>query len=302
MAGAEGQDSIDPHAPRGAAGGIIQTVADLMQLVRLIEGGIDVDGDGYRDLDPSQITYYGHSFGALYGVPLHALTPALRASVFLAIGSPFFEFRRLAPANRPNIGRLLEARTPSLLNSDFGLTSIGGVPLAAGPTFNENLPPYDAPAVVNTVAGALDIQQFLDRSNWLGQTADPAAFAPLLRRAPPAGIEPRPFLIQIATADQTVSVVTARNILRAGVLSDRVALYRHDLFWPTTPTVVKNSHAFPVALGPLALAWRPIVVGAQEQFAEFIASGGGVTPGPAPAAFWEFPLIRPLPTTVDYIP
>jgi hypothetical protein len=56
IAGAEGQDSIDPHAPRGAAGGIIQTVADLMQLVRLIEGGIDVDGDGYRDLDPSQIT------------------------------------------------------------------------------------------------------------------------------------------------------------------------------------------------------------------------------------------------------
>jgi hypothetical protein len=33
----------------------IQTAADLMQLVRVIEVGIDVDGDGASDLDPSRI-------------------------------------------------------------------------------------------------------------------------------------------------------------------------------------------------------------------------------------------------------
>ena len=300
IGGAEGQDATPPHASRGATDGVVQTVADLMQLVRLIESGIDVDSDGITDLDSSRVTYYGHSFGALYGVPLHALTPALRASVFLAVGSPFFEFRRLAPANRPNIGRMLEVRTPSLLNSDVGLTSISGVPIAPGPRFNENLPPYDAPPLVNAVAGATAIQEFLDRSNWLGQVADPAAFAPLLRRAPPTGVEPRPFLIQIALADQTVSVVTTRNLIRAGELADRVALYRHDLFWPTAPTVSKNSHGFPLALAQLA--WRPIVVGAQQQFADFIASIGGVTPVPVPAAFWQFPLIGPLPTTPDYFP
>jgi hypothetical protein len=34
-----------------------------MQLVREIQVGVDFDGDGRADLDPSKITYYGMSFG-----------------------------------------------------------------------------------------------------------------------------------------------------------------------------------------------------------------------------------------------
>jgi hypothetical protein len=36
-----------------------QTVADLVQLVREIQVGVDVDGDGVRDLDPSHIIVDG---------------------------------------------------------------------------------------------------------------------------------------------------------------------------------------------------------------------------------------------------
>jgi len=44
-----------------------QTAADLMQLVREIEVGMDADGDGIADLDPSRIYYFGSSQGGIYG-------------------------------------------------------------------------------------------------------------------------------------------------------------------------------------------------------------------------------------------
>src|SRR5262249_9293573 len=47
----------------GARDTIRQTVIDYLQLVREIEVGVDLDGDGRPDLDPSKITYYGMSFG-----------------------------------------------------------------------------------------------------------------------------------------------------------------------------------------------------------------------------------------------
>ena len=47
--------------------GLRQTVVDLMQLVREIQVGVDVDGDGTADLDASRIYYFGQSFGGIYG-------------------------------------------------------------------------------------------------------------------------------------------------------------------------------------------------------------------------------------------
>ena len=52
-----------------------QTVADMMQLVREIEVGTDVDGDGSRDLDPSRVYYFGQSFGGMYGTVFLAVEP-----------------------------------------------------------------------------------------------------------------------------------------------------------------------------------------------------------------------------------
>jgi len=305
----EGSEALAPHALRGNTDAMVQTVADLMQLVRLIKAGMDVDGNGHRDLDGSRITYWGWSLGAMYGLLLHATTPSVQASVFSAIASPILENRRLSPMSRQLVAELLGARTPSLLNGAHGLTSLGGVPLpgpagvlpnAAAPMFNENLPLRNQPPVVSTIPGAMAIQEWLDRANWVGQAADPAAYAPLLRLRVPPHSAARPFLIQIARADQVTPLAAARRLIHAGALWDRVALYRHDLFWPTAPSVTKSSHGFPV--GTLQVPWRPIVVGAQEQIAGFLVSGGTITPNATPGAFWEWPLSSRLPDELDYIP
>src|SRR5262249_14406313 len=53
-----------PDAIVFARDGIRQTVVDLMQLVREIQRGMDVDGDSTPDLDPNRIYYFGNSLGA----------------------------------------------------------------------------------------------------------------------------------------------------------------------------------------------------------------------------------------------
>ena len=52
-----------------------------MQLVREIEVGMDVDGNGTRDLDPAKISYFGQSFGGIYGTKFLAVEPNVRAGV-----------------------------------------------------------------------------------------------------------------------------------------------------------------------------------------------------------------------------
>ena len=46
-----------------------------MQLVRQIEVGIDVDGDGSADLNAQRIYYAGQSFGGIYGTIVLGIEP-----------------------------------------------------------------------------------------------------------------------------------------------------------------------------------------------------------------------------------
>jgi hypothetical protein len=54
-----------PLGDIGSRDALQETVADLMQLVRAIQGGIDADGDGLPDLDANRIYYAGQSFGGI---------------------------------------------------------------------------------------------------------------------------------------------------------------------------------------------------------------------------------------------
>ena len=54
-----------------------QTVADLMQLVRVVQVGVDVNGDGSWDLDGDRIYYHGVSAGARIGTVFVALEPSV---------------------------------------------------------------------------------------------------------------------------------------------------------------------------------------------------------------------------------
>ena len=74
----EGVNAVAPQTLVGSRDGLRQTVIDLMSLVREIEVGVDADGNGTRDLDPAKISYFGQSFGGIYGTKFLAVEPNVR--------------------------------------------------------------------------------------------------------------------------------------------------------------------------------------------------------------------------------
>jgi hypothetical protein len=156
-----------------------------------------------------------------------AYQPAIRAAAFVAGGGTLAYLRPLSPPYRPMFGQDLAARVPSLLNSADGMRTIDGV--AVVPFFNESLPLRDQPPVTDPAPGATAIQRVLDRKAWAEQIARAAAFAPLLRRAPPPGVLARPFVFQFARSDPAAVNPASSETVRAGGFADRVTYYRHDL-------------------------------------------------------------------------
>jgi hypothetical protein len=107
----EGTNALPPRGIIGNRDALRQTVADLMQLVRVIETG------GIPGLSHRKIYYAGQSFGGIYGVKLLALEDSIRAGVPNVPGGPIIEIARLSPAFRPLVGISLATRVPSLLNA-----------------------------------------------------------------------------------------------------------------------------------------------------------------------------------------
>src|SRR5580765_3056321 len=171
---AEGSSTfvLSPQGTIGSRDALQQTVADLMQLVRAIQGGIDANGDGLQDLDPNRIYYAGQSFGGIYGTIFLGIEPDVRAGVPNVPGGPIIDIVRLSPSFQLLLTQALSVRTPSLLNA--------GPPIF----FNDNSPLRDLPPVTNTVPGAVAIQTVEDISRWLGQAGDPVAWAPFIRKSP----------------------------------------------------------------------------------------------------------------------
>jgi hypothetical protein len=300
-----------PASPRGIvhfSDAFRQTAADLMQLVRVIEVGMDADGDGQRDLDPSRIYFDGGSWSGGYGTVFLPVEPHVRAAVVKAPGDPVW-IGPLGPANRRAVGTILDSRQPSLLNSP-GVSVFAGLP-AAAPPFDENLPLRDGitlpvqledgatraiqSPVINSVTGAMAIQEILERFEWVSQAGSPVAYAPHIRRAPLRGVSAKHVLYVIFKGDQTAPNPTTTAILRAGELADRTMYYRHDLafldFPP--PTVPRNPHGFNIA----SIAPEYLLLDAT-----FFATDGAVVIQPAPARYFEFPLVGPLPEDLNFIP
>src|SRR5207247_4435363 len=157
----EGVSAVPPRAIISSRDGLRQTVADLMQLVRVIQTG------GIPGLSHTRIYYAGQSFGGIYGVKLLALEDSIRAGVANVPGGPIIEIARLSPSFRALVGISLAGRVPSLLNAG---------PLAPPAWgFNENIPLRDQPPVINTVPGAMAIQEVLDNTEWVSQSGNPVA-------------------------------------------------------------------------------------------------------------------------------
>jgi hypothetical protein len=279
----EGVNAAPPRALLGNRDGLRQTVFDLLQLVEVLEQGVDVDGDGGSDLERSRIYYAGQSFGGIYGVPLLGLEKKIRAGVPNVPGGPIIEIARLSPSFRPLVGIALISRVPSLYNA---------VPNPTFTSFVENKPLRNLPPVVDTVPGASAIQQLLDRTEWAQQAANPAAYAPLVRR---------PAIIQFARGDQTVPNPTTSAIIRAGGLASQTTLYRNDLAFQANPAVPRNPHGFLTSVANPAIA--SFALAAQAQIATFFASDGDTVIDPDGAGpIFETPMVGPPPEDLAFLP
>jgi len=154
--------------------------------------------------------------------------------------------------------------------------------------------------VINTVVGAMAIQEWFDHAAWAAQAMNPVAYAPHLRRDPLPGVSARPVLFQFAKGDQALPNPNTVATLRAGDLADRATYYRHDLAYAEFSMLPKSPHAFMTSISNPA--WAAIALGAQEQIATFFASNGATIIHPEPARFFEVPIQGPLPEELNYIP
>jgi hypothetical protein len=268
--GAPGQPH--PLATIGSRDGLRQTVADLMALVRAIGRGVDVDGDGSVDLRRDGVTYYGQSFGGIYGTMLGGTDPLVPALGLNVPGGPTVDITRLSPVFRPLLSASLDARQPSLLNGGY----LG---------FTESLPLQGEAPVTQPTPGALAIQEALARSAWISRPGSPETFAPLLRLDPPSGSQPKSIIVQVAHGDRTVPNPTSARLVQAGRLEDAVTLYRND----RTPYAGRNPHGFLTDL-----TFGPVRSFAQLQLVELLATEGASIVDPdGPGRTFEVPVADP---------
>ncbi len=266
--------SASPLATLGLRDGLRQQVVDLMAFVRALAGGLDVDGDGVVDTRGAPLAYVGQSLGGIYGTLLLAVDPRVRLGVLNVPGGPIPEIARLSPAFRPLLRAALGRRSPPLLNG--------------ADEFHEDLPLRTEPPVVAPTPGALAIQEYLARAEWLGRRGDPVAYARYLRAAPLAGQEPKPVLVQFARGDRIVPNPTTSALVRAGQLADATTLLRYDRIAGTLPDELAEPHTFLLRVGAPGLAGR-LARAAQEQVARFFVSDGTAVWNPDEALAGSLP-------------
>jgi hypothetical protein len=242
-----------------------------------------------------------------------AIDPNVHVAEFSSPGTPVIQNNSWSPLSRAPLGSLLAQREPSLLNSP-GIASIEGL-ATISPRFNENLPLRDntplhvdfvdgtngviQSPVVNTVPGAIEIQQVMKNIEWVGQQGVSGSFAPHLRKAPLAGLSTKSVLYQFAKTDPLAPPPVTMAIVRAGDLTDRTTYYRHDIAYAENPAVGNNPHALLIRTDVAGL--RTIARAIQEQVAVFFESDGTTVIPPEPARYFEVPIALPLPVALEFI-
>jgi pimeloyl-ACP methyl ester carboxylesterase len=314
IASREGVRATAPQMIVDDRDGFRQTVVDLMQLVHVIEAGVDVDGDRSADLDPAHLYYFGHSVGGMYGTVFLAIEPDVHSGVLIATGGPRTTRRFNGIADRSLYGSWLASRVPPLINAP-GVTQIDGVSQPP-PFFNENLPLRDGvplpvtledgrsdqiqSPVSNSVPGAIEIQDFFENTEWVIESANPVAYARHLRKYPLPGVPAKNVIVQFARGDESVPNPANSALLREGGLEDRATLYRNDLAFVENPSLPKNPHGF--IFSPFYPMLPAVPRGALEQVAVFFASDGAEMIQPEPVRFFEVPVVLPLPEDLEFIP
>ncbi|HUG86641.1 MAG TPA: cell wall-binding repeat-containing protein [Euzebya sp.] len=258
-----------PDSSVGLRDGLRQTAADLMALVRAVQLGADVDGDGQVDLATDDIAVYAQSLGGIYSTMVMGADPQVQVAVLNVPGGGILDIARVSPVFRALVGDILRDRIPGLLN--------GGID-----TFTEELGLFGVdPAIEDPTDGSLAIQEVFYDANWIARPGSPEAFAPLIRTRPLPDSQPKDVLYQFALGDQTVPNPASFRLARAFGDGDRIALYRNDL----TTTAMTNPHGF--LLDPRIQGRNQ----AQQQVVDFITSDGQTITDPdGPLPTWEVPI------------
>ncbi|RBY96855.1 hypothetical protein DQ237_04340 [Blastococcus sp. TF02-8] len=256
----EGSSATGAATAQSSRDALRQTSADIMTLMRSL-GGTDVDGNGTADLSGTDVTYFGQSFGGIYGTMLTGADPKVARAVLNVPGGPISEIARISPSFRLLTTQQLQAA--NLLNSTDATRSF----------FQEQIPLRGEAPVVAPVPGALAIQDYLARATWLSRSGSPETFAPL--------IDAERVLLQVAFGDQTVPNPTSYTLIDAGDLWSRTSLYRND----RTANARNNPHGF-------LLSALPAAAEGKEQIAAFLGRGEVVDPDAA-GNVWEVPISDP---------
>jgi hypothetical protein len=309
----EGFLAASPQAIISERDARIQTDADLMQLGRVIQAGVDVNNDKIVDLNPLHISYAGMSMGGMIGASFLAVEPDVSAGALGVLGGATIERLRLGsnrggPGVAPGLTAANVVDAHGLLNGP-GITKIDGmsVPKTDPSTyFNENMPLRDGFSLTvvwtdgsthvitspwtnggsNYVPGAMQIQRLFDNYEWVSQSGDPVAYAPYLRKDRLPGVPAKSVLIQFAKGDPLPVNPTTTAFLRAGDLADRATYFRYDLAFPEYDQKPDSrlSTAYPhtfegmitsqLASTVTGVTQAQIALAAQQQIAAFLASDG----------------------------
>ena len=199
----------------GLRSGLMQTVIDNMALARSVALGVNVPTIG-DVMSHTNISYYGLSFGGIYGTMLMGTDPMLHRGLLNVPGGPIVDIARLS-GFRGNLRDTLKFGQPDTRNGGPGLQG-----------FTESIPLRGDPPMTNPVAGAIQLQELFGNTNWFDRPGSPETFAPLLRDRPLVGSAKKDLIFQTAWGDHTVPNPTAGNLYRAGNLWDVVTIYRND--------------------------------------------------------------------------
>ncbi len=246
-----------------------QTAIDMMQLVHAIREGVDLDGDGTRDLNPGAIQYLGQSLGAMYGTLLMAVEPDVTTAVLNAAEGSGTETGRLSPSPTLQLVTLvaLGVRSPVLLNRGLG--------------FVDQMPLRNQPVSILNVAGARELQDFWDRVEWLETTGAPIFYARHLKTATLPGVGLKRILFQMAFGDRTAVNPSTSRLIRTASMTEQTSLYRHDLVRKLAPDSPLDPHTFLIPWGTPAM--QAVGMATIGQAMAFLGSGGQQIADPNPA-------------------
>lgn len=232
----EGCFVTSPGAPHGLRDCSRQTVVDYLQLIHGIRVGIDLDGDGRFDLDPSTITYFGQSLGGAVGAMLTSVSPDINAAVLNVPPGAGVDFR-LSQSFRTAFGvPLLGFRQPVLLNK-------------SATDWEDDLPLRYQPPKMRTTPGSGAIQDFYERLEWLEGVSSPNVLAPHMKQATLPGQPIKRVLFQMAIGDRTVGNPSTTALIRSANMVNQTSVYRFDIAKTIDPTLPENPHTYLIPLG-----------------------------------------------------